>query len=81
MEDKNKVNKWASFTYAVTEVLSVTKLLKKHNIIIAYKTDSTVAKYLSNMKNDGSNLDAYDKIEIYKLKMRQLSRWLYRAYL
>jgi hypothetical protein len=42
----------AHLYYVGTEVLAITKLLKKHNINIAFKTKNTTAKHLLYINNN-----------------------------
>jgi hypothetical protein len=45
-DQENKTQKWFSFKCSGTEVLSISRYLKKQNINIAFRTSNTLGRYL-----------------------------------
>jgi hypothetical protein len=68
------VRKWATFTYSYSgsEVLSVTRCVKKYNINIAFKTNTntfnTLGKVLTKGLRKSNDSDAFEKCGVYKSK-------------
>jgi hypothetical protein len=57
----NKTKKWFSFMYSGTEVLSITRYLKKQNINITFRTSNTLDVYLTKAFCKSANSELLDK--------------------
>jgi coproporphyrinogen III oxidase len=70
------VRKWATFTYSGSEVLSVTRCVKKY-INIAFKTNTntfnTLGKFLTKGLCKSNDSDAFEKCGVYKSKFGNFS--------
>jgi hypothetical protein len=57
--------KWVTFTYMGKETRYITKLFKKFNLNIAWRTINTLEQHLTITKHKN---DIYDRCGVYKMK-------------
>jgi hypothetical protein len=57
--------KWITFTYMGRETRYITKLFKKYNLNIAWRTNNTLEQHLTNSKH---RKDIYHRCGVYKMK-------------
>jgi hypothetical protein len=66
-DHENKMKNWFSFIYSGTEVLFITRYLKKQNINITFRTSNTLSKYLMKVFCKSANSELLNKCGVYKM--------------